>query len=219
MNEFDHKAAEWDKNRMYHERAAAVAEEIRKVIPLSRDWRALEFGPGTGLLSLLLKDQLKEITLIDSSAGMVKVMNEKISAEGVGNLRVLHLDLEHEDPGDEKYDLIYNLMVLHHVSDVEKILGKFRNMLKPGGYLAVADLCSEDGSFHGGGFTGHRGFEPAKLSAMLQERGFADISHRKAYVIDKLMPDGSRKQFEVFLMTATLANQAAGREGRQYFKH
>jgi len=210
MNEFDHKAAEWDKNRMYHERAEAVAGEIRKVIPLSREWRALEFGPGTGLLSLLLKDQLKEITLIDSSAGMVKVMNEKIAVEGVGNLRVLHLDLEHEDPGDEKYDLIYNLMVLHHVSDVEKIIGKFHNMLSPGGYLAVADLCSEDGSFHGGGFTGHRGFEPDRLSAMLEERGFEDISHRKVYVIDRVMADGSKKQFEVFLMTASLPGQESG---------
>ncbi len=208
MNEFDHKAAEWDKNRMYHERAAAVAGEIRKVIPLNREWRALEFGPGTGLLSLLLKDQLKEITLIDSSAGMVKVLNEKIAAEGVENLRVLHLDLEQEDPGDEKYDLIYNLMVLHHVSDVEKIFRKFRDMLNPGGYLAVADLCSEDGSFHGLGFTGHRGFEPDKLSAMLEERGFEDISHRKAYVIDKVMADGSKKQFEVFLMTASLPAKA-----------
>ncbi len=208
MNEFDHKAAEWDKNRMYHERAAAVAGEIKKVIPLSREWRALEFGPGTGLLSLLLKDQLKEITLIDSSTGMVKVMNEKIAAEGAKNLRVLHLDLEHEDPGDEKYDLIYNLMVLHHVTDVEKIIGKFCDMLNPGGYLAVADLCSEDGSFHGGGFTGHRGFEPAKLSAMLEERGFEEISHRKVYVIDRVMADGSRKQFEVFLMTASLPGPA-----------
>ncbi|MDF1560136.1 MAG: class I SAM-dependent methyltransferase [Bacteroidales bacterium] len=210
MNEFDHKAAEWDKNRMFHERAAAVAGEIRKIIPLSREWRALEFGPGTGFLSLLLKDQLKEITLIDSSAGMVKVLNEKIAAEGAKNLMVLHLDLEHEDPGDEKYDLIYNLMVLHHVSDVEKIIGKFRDMLNPGGYLAVADLCSEDGSFHGGGFTGHRGFSPETLAAMLEDRGFAGISHKTAYVIDKVMADGSRKQFEVFLMTASLPKPKAG---------
>jgi 2-polyprenyl-3-methyl-5-hydroxy-6-metoxy-1,4-benzoquinol methylase len=209
MNEFDHKATEWDKNRMYHERAAAVAEEIRKVIPLNREWRALEFGPGTGLLSLLLKDRLKEITLIDSSAGMVGVLNEKIAAEGLQNLRVLHLDLEHEEPGDEKYDLIYNLMVLHHVSDVQKVIGKFRDMLNPGGYLAVADLCSEDGSFHGGGFTGHRGFNPAELSAMLEKTGFEDISHRKAYVIDKVMADGSKKQFEVFLMTASLPGKEA----------
>ena len=189
---------------MYHERAAAVAEEIGKAIPLNREWRALEFGPGTGLLSLLLKDRVKEITLIDSSTGMVRVLNEKIAEEGIENLRVLHLDLEHEYPGDEKSDLIYNLMVLHHVSDVGKIIGKFRDMLNPGGYLAVADLCSEDGSFHGVGFSGHRGFEPARLAAVLEEGGFADISHRKAYVIDKEMADGSRKQFEVFLMTASL---------------
>lgn len=214
MNEFDNKAAEWDKNRMYHKRAAAVAGEIRKMIPLSREMRALEFGPGTGLLSLMLKDQLKEIILIDSSAGMVKVLNEKIEAEAVQNLRVLHLDLEHEDLSDGKFDLIYNLMVLHHVSDVEKIIGKFREMLKPGGYLAVADLYSEDGSFHGGGFSGHRGFDPEKLATMLEERGFAGITHRTAYVIDKVMPDGTTKQFGVFLMTASLPGPETATDGR-----
>lgn len=204
MNEFDVKAAEWDNNRMYHERAAAVASEISKMIPLNREMRALEFGPGTGLLSFLLMDQLKEITLIDSSAGMVKVINEKIAAEDMQNLRVLNLDLEHEDLTDGKYDLIYNLMVLHHVGDVEKIIGKFRDMLKPGGYLAIADLYSEDGSFHGDGFSGHRGFDTVTLSALLEKNGFAGIAHQTVYVIEKVMPDGTWKQFEVFLMTASL---------------
>ena len=36
MNEFDIKAAEWDKNMMHRERAETVAGEIMKQIPLNR---------------------------------------------------------------------------------------------------------------------------------------------------------------------------------------
>ncbi len=38
MNEFDIKAAEWDKNPMHWERSEAIVEEIRKTIPLNRQY-------------------------------------------------------------------------------------------------------------------------------------------------------------------------------------
>ena len=60
-------------------------------------------------------------------------------------------------------------MVLHHVNDIEKIIGKFYRLLNPGGYLAIADLYEEDGSFHGDGFTGHKGFNMDSLSGILRK--------------------------------------------------
>jgi len=150
------------------------------------------------------RDQLKEITLVDNSAGMVKVLREKLDAVDAENMRVLEIDLEHDDYTDGRVDLIYTLMVLHHVNDVETIIRKFSEMLNPGGHLAIADLYTEDGSFHGEGFTGHRGFDTATLSALLEKYGFSNVSHQKVYVIDKITADNSRKQFEVFLLTATL---------------
>jgi len=204
MNEFDIKAAEWDKSNMHLDRARTVASEIMKQIPLTAGMKAMEFGAGTGLLSFLLRDQLKEITLVDNSAGMVKVLREKLDAVDAENMRVLEIDLEHDDYTDGRVDLIYTLMVLHHVNDVETIIRKFSEMLNPGGHLAIADLYTEDGSFHGEGFTGHRGFDTATLSALLEKYGFSNVSHQKVYVIDKITADNSRKQFEVFLLTATL---------------
>jgi tRNA (cmo5U34)-methyltransferase len=203
MNEFDIKAAEWDKSGMHRERAAAIAGEIIKEIPLTRDMTALEFGAGTGLLSFMLKDHLKEITLIDNSEGMVKVLNEKLNAEKTDNLKVVKADLEHEDYAAGTFDLIYTLMVLHHVGDVESIIDKFHGLLRPGGHLAIADLYSEDGSFHGDGFHGHKGFDPGLLSALLEKCGFTGLSHRKVYTIDKVISENGRKNFDLFLMTAT----------------
>jgi len=202
MNEFDIKALEWDKNDMHRERARAVAREILEEIPLNREMSALEFGAGTGLLSFMLKDHVREITLIDNSEGMVKVLNEKVKAEKADRLKVVKADLEHEDLSPGSFDLIYTLMVLHHVGDLENIIRKFHALLNPGGYLAIADLYSEDGSFHGEGFHGHPGFDPVSLSALLENNGFSGINHRKVYVIDKKISENSSKKFDIFLMTA-----------------
>jgi len=203
MNEFDIKASEWDKNDMHRERAAAIAGEIIRQIPLNMEMTALEFGAGTGLLSFMLKDHLKDITLIDNSEGMVKVLNEKLTAAKAYNLKVVKADLEHEEYAAGGFDLIYTLMVLHHVMDLETIIKKFHDLLKPGGHLAIADLYSEDGSFHGEGFHGHPGFDPGLLSALLEKYGFTGLNHRKVYVIDKVISENKRKTFDVFLMTAT----------------
>ncbi|MDZ7634001.1 MAG: class I SAM-dependent methyltransferase [Bacteroidales bacterium] len=202
MNEFDIKAEGWDKSNMHRERAAAIAAEIISQIPLKREMNALEFGAGTGLLSFMLKDNLKEITLIDNSEGMVKVLNEKLIAAKADNLKVVKADLEHEDLALGSFDLIYTLMVLHHVGDLETIISKFHDLLNPGAFLAIADLYTEDGSFHGEGFGGHRGFDPGTLSALLQRHGFTGINYRKVYVIDKEVSEDSRKKFDVFLLTA-----------------
>jgi 2-polyprenyl-3-methyl-5-hydroxy-6-metoxy-1,4-benzoquinol methylase len=204
MNEFDVKAAAWDQNPMHRDRSETIANDIKMIIPLNREMTALEYGAGTGITSFLLKDHLKMITLMDNSAEMVKVMNEKIISSEVNNMIPLNFDLEHNDYRNGKFDLILTQMVLHHVSDYEAIIMKFHNLLNPGGYLAIADLYPEDGSFHGEGFDGHKGFDPEKLSSTLREIGFSDIAVKKCYVIDKNISETEKKQFDVFLLTASL---------------
>ena len=163
---------------------------------------ALEFGAGTGVTSFILKDSLKEITLMDNSSEMVKVMNNKIKISKVKNLKTLNFNLEKAELKDKKFDFIFNQMVLHHITDIENIITKFYNLLNPGGFLAIADLYIEDGSFHGEGFTGHNGFDPAELSSLLLKSGFENISHRKCFVINKKISDTETKQFNVFLIIA-----------------
>jgi tRNA (cmo5U34)-methyltransferase len=204
MNEFDIKAAEWDKNPMHWDRSEAIANEILKLIPLSGEMTALEYGAGTGITSFLLRDHVKEITLMDNSTEMVRVMNEKIKTSGVKNLKVLNFDLEQSDYEYGKFDLIFSQMVLHHVADIDSIINRFRILLNPGGYLAIADLYEEDGSFHGEGFTGHRGFNIEKLSGIIRKHKFENILHRTCFTIDRKISDTESKQFKVFILIANL---------------
>lgn len=202
MNEFDLKAAGWDENPVHIARAAAIVGAMLDKIPVADTMTALEFGAGTGIASFLLRDRFRKIVMIDSSVEMVKIMKEKIRKNKAGNLKAIFFDLEKEPWKGRKYDLVMAQMVLHHITDIEAIIGKFHNMITPGGYLAVADLYPEDGSFHGEGFTGHRGFDTGWLSDLLERKGFRDISAGKCFEIKKQFTDIESKQFDVFLITA-----------------
>jgi tRNA (cmo5U34)-methyltransferase len=202
MNEFDIKAAGWDENPMHWDRSVAITDQIKKIIPLRKDMTALEFGAGTGIASFILKDYLKEITLMDNSEEMLKVTIEKIKASKSVNLRTLNINLEKVEFTDIRFDLVFTQMVLHHIIDIEDIITKFYRLLKPGGFLTIADLYPEDGSFHGEEFTGHKGFDPAKLTQQLLKAGFLNISHRKCYVIDRKISDTETLHFDVFLLIA-----------------
>jgi len=202
MNEFDSKASEWDKNPMHRDRSEAIANEIKKLVPLKKEMTALEFGAGTGITSFLLKDYLKEITLIDNSQEMVKVINEKIKSSKVKNLKTLNFNLETDEYKEGKFDLIFTQMVLHHVNDIEKIINIFYRLLNSNGHLVIADLYEEDGSFHGEGFTGHKGFNMDSLSVILLKNRFSEISHKTCFVIDRKISETESKQFDVFIMTA-----------------
>ena len=94
MTNFDERARDWDSDPKKVERARAVAEAIRKALPLSANMTALEYGCGTGLLSFALQEDLGEITLADTSQGMLDVLSEKIAASGVTNMHPVRLDLD-----------------------------------------------------------------------------------------------------------------------------
>jgi len=205
VNEFDIKASGWDQNPMHWDRSLAVASQIRELIPLTKQMTALEFGAGTGITGFLLKDYLKEITLMDTSLEMLRVINGKIESAGADNLNTLYFDLEKADLKETTFDLIFNQMVLHHINNTENIIYKFYNMLNPGGFLAIADLFPEDGSFHGKDFTGHKGFDPEELSKLLIKAGFTNISYRKCFVIEKKISDSESKHFDLFLILSQRA--------------
>lgn len=198
---FDSKARQWDDNPVFQERGLKIAEAIRKAVPLRRDMSVLDYGCGTGLLSFPLKNELGEILLADSSSGMLEVVAEKIAAQGATHMTPLKLDLLIDPPPTQHFDLIVTAMTMHHVPDTDHILRVFLDLLKPGGYLCIADLEQEDGSFHGPEVDVHHGFDQGELSRRAAQAGFADIQFQTVFTITKERETGTR-DYPVFLMTA-----------------
>jgi ubiquinone/menaquinone biosynthesis C-methylase UbiE len=172
---FDARAATWDEDPGKRKRAAAVADAIRRQVELSANMSAMEYGAGTGLLSFELADELGSILLTDSSSGMLDVARSKVAASGPSRMAVRPLDLTRDPLPAERFDIVYSMMTLHHVPDTGDLLGKLYTLLNDGGYLCVADLDAEDGSFHGPEVDVHHGFDRGALGAALCDAGFNHV--------------------------------------------
>lgn len=202
VNEFDAKARTWDLDPVRVKRAEVVAEAIRLELPMPRVGSALEFGCGTGLVSFSMQPYCDRIVMADSSKEMLDVLAEKIRAAGVTNMVPVELDLTRSGATEEKFDIIYTLLTLHHVAETEALIGVFRTMLKDGGVLYIADLDKEDGSFHGEGFNGHNGFEREALVKQAEHAGFTSVSIKTVTQLERVVAGGEKKTFPLFLLTA-----------------
>jgi 2-polyprenyl-3-methyl-5-hydroxy-6-metoxy-1,4-benzoquinol methylase len=105
-----------------------------------------------------------------------------------------------ESPLEERFDAVVSAMALHHVEDTEALAACFAEHLKPGGLLALADLDSEDGSFHSPGTEGvfHHGFDRVELKSTLEAAGFEDVQFITALEFEK----EGKGPFTVFLVNA-----------------
>jgi len=203
MERFDTKAKEWDNNPDKLKRAKAFAIEIIDYIKPDKTKNVLEFGCGTGLLSFELKDAFQTITLVDTSKGMIEVLKEKITDQEITNFKPLMIDLLQEHSNILDIDVIFTLMTLHHIIDLDKAFRTFHNILNNNGYLCIADLVEEDGSFHAPelNFDGHKGFSKKELSAKLADYGFKMEYYSIPHTIEKQQAN-SLKKYPLFLMIA-----------------
>ena len=202
MNNFDISAKTWDENPVHMDRSIGIAAKMQEMIPVHNGMKALEYGAGTGILSFLLRDKLGTIVMMDNSAGMVEVMKEKVAFQKTENFVPLCYNLENKRYNDY-FDLIFNQMVLHHVADVPSLFEKFYQMILLDGFLAIADLYTEDGTFHGSGFDGHNGFDPEKLKVLLLEVGFKSVDYEECYATNRKNEEGYNKSFPIFLLVAS----------------
>lgn len=203
MSRFDDEAKEWDTPES-QERAENIADAISKQVPLSKKMSSFEYGCGTGQLSFELREKIGPITLADNSTGMLEVLQEKIRKRAAKDMKPVKLDLTSDPLPNQKFDLVYTMMTLHHIPDTQRILSQFYELLNPGGYLCVADLDKEDGSFHGHDVDDvHKGFDRKQLENLVEKQGFTNIHFTTAYRMEKeINGKGGTKRFPIFLMVA-----------------
>ena len=201
-NRFDKAASSWDEVPERVEMAKHFATAIEDIVPLDLKMRVMDFGCGTGNVAIRLAPFVGMITAVDSSAGMVDVLEKKLAESNTKNIKPLLIELNKDSFREASFDLIYSCMTFHQIEDIECVLHTFDKMLKPSGYLALIDLEKEDGSFHDDK-TGvvHFGFDPELLSRTLEEIGFSDIYSRTAYTRVKTLPSGICQEYPIFMIT------------------
>ena len=201
--DFSKEAATWDDKPGRVKVAHAIAEAIIGAVPITPDMTALDFGCGTGLLTLRLQPLVRSIVGVDSSPGMLSVLEQKVSQQRLTNVCWQCIDFEEGSMPQGRFTLITSAMTLHHVREVEPLLAWFFQALAPGGLLCLADLDLEDGLFHEDN-TGvfHFGLDRAWLEQQLTVAGFTGVQAMTATEIEKPAADGVLRRFPVFLLHA-----------------
>lgn len=202
---FDEKAKMWDSDPNKIERAEIAAKTLIESIAkhTNSDFSvnsALEFGAGTGRLSLSLSDKFSQITLCDTSTGMLEIAKQNIANQAADNINIkLLLPDSYDYPNQfagQKFDLIYSMLAVHHTVDLDEFFKNISQLQDSNGLLAIIDLESEDGSFHNNNpeFDGHYGFDREQLRQILKSNNYTEIEYKVILSIEK-----SDKTYPVFM--------------------
>lgn len=173
---FDGIAKKYDTEKQI-ELAKIIEAEVLKKLQASKNKTLLDYGSGTGLVSLGLSDYVKELFLVDSSKEMTAIATQKISDKQLENTQAICQDLLVEELG-VKVDIILVSLVLLHIPNTELILTKLYNQLNPDGKLIIVDFDFNEKITDS---RVHNGFKESFLKGKLLETGFKDVSSRVFY--------------------------------------
>lgn len=200
---FDQAAAQWEANPGRVALAKGVVAAIRNAVPLRSDMEVMDFGAGTGLVTLGVLPYVARVTAADASPEMLRVLDGKRRELAIDNVQTLLCDIATTPLPQAAFDVIVSSMVLHHLADVPQVFKRLRSCLRPGGWIAVADLDTEDGSFHSdptGVF--HHGFDRADVVRWLEGAGFTSATAGEAYRMVRATPDAAPRTYPIFLAVA-----------------
>jgi len=194
MSRFDDLAQEWDLNPNRVKSALKTTRKIKELLDI-KDKDILDFGAGTGLVAFDLFEDAKSVTAMDNSQGMLAEIERKSDKAGITNIKTLLLDADDEKLPKNSYDLIVTAMTLHHIKNPQEFIRDMKDALKSGGYVAISDLESEDGSFHsmGNDDVEHFGFDKETIAEYFKEVGLEVFYLETNEVIKK------HREFPIFL--------------------
>lgn len=199
--DFDKDAITWDENPARVKMAESVFKSITGSIKFSKNMDVLDFGCGTGLLSLLILPLVNSVTCADSSSGMLEVLKSKISTRNLTGAKTLYINADNGDKLPGIYDVVTSSMTMHHIKALTPLLKQFYESIKSGGYLSIADLDTDNGKFHDsneGVF--HEGFNRDVMKMLFRNAGFSEIVDYTATELSKPDKNGIINNFSVFLI-------------------
>lgn len=197
---FDKLAKEWDSKPQRVESAMTFVDKIISCINKDiKNFDILDYGCGSGLVSFGFANKVNSIDGLDNSVEMVKVYNDKADKINLTNIRSSLHDINKDDLPLDRYDLIATNMTMHHIKDIKMFVNKLTSSLKKGGEIFIADLLTEDGTFHSDN-TGveHFGFNIDELIEIFKESALKNINCEILTTIEK-----PEKKYDIFIIRGT----------------
>jgi 2-polyprenyl-3-methyl-5-hydroxy-6-metoxy-1,4-benzoquinol methylase/copper chaperone CopZ len=193
------KAKEWD-TPMKVKMAEKFVYEMHQNIKFSKELKVLDFGCGTGLVGLLIAPLVKNVVLMDTSTSMIEVLKSKLENVKAENVKVINSEIFAYTQKD--IDIVFSLMAMHHIENLNETIDHITKVLKPGGILVIGDLKEEDGTFHPEESVAHNGFNISQLSDIIEG---SDMEVTKANVYNTITKND--KEYEQFILIAQKSNE------------
>ncbi len=86
-------AAFWDKRSQTYERnisQSTYTDELIKRMKLSPGYSVLDVGGGSGLMAVPIAKQVRRVTVLDISNGMLNLLKSKTEAIGISNIDIIN---------------------------------------------------------------------------------------------------------------------------------
>ncbi len=144
---WDNASENYDKTEARFEYIHSKTRENTKKYLKDSDI-VLDYGCGTGTTSCEIANQVKEIHAIDISSKMIEIAKKKAVTSKVENVNFVQTDIFDERYKKESFDVILALNMLHTVPDIQSVMQRIHELLKPEGLLiSVTPSFREKTSF------------------------------------------------------------------------
>ncbi|OZJ03551.1 hypothetical protein BZG36_04181 [Bifiguratus adelaidae] len=212
-NRFDDMAESWDDRPDVRETTHHAYEAILKSgYPFDPNATSvMEFGCGTGMLSMKLAPHIKSVLGVDASEGMIKVFSRKIAnlpttaPELVSKFPYKPQSIFLERPGQLAglggtdgsglFDIIVTHLAYHHIEDLQSMTDLLVQYLRPHGRLLISDFEQTFTSkyFHPSSHwhdVEHHGIDKNALHTILTRAGLFNVSVETAFTLQKPTESG-----------------------------
>ncbi|HVP89888.1 MAG TPA: class I SAM-dependent methyltransferase, partial [Terriglobales bacterium] len=116
--DFDKSAKDWERDAARLKMTGALADAVISRLTWGPDLVAMDYGAGTGLVTLRIQPLVGRVLAVDTSPGMLAVLEEKVAEAGLANVAVRLWDIEKDPLPEDRFDLIVSTMTFHHLRDI-----------------------------------------------------------------------------------------------------
>lgn len=170
-----------------------IKEALIKLASVSAQHKVLDFGCGTGTLTIMTKQAVRGVDIVGID------IDRQILKKAIRRVREKELDIKlieydgNKLPFDtNQFDKIISSLVFHHLdtSEKQKVLSEIYRTLSPKGELYIADFGRSDSLVQRFLFNSIRildGFQPTKANAegslplLISKAGFKYVSINKRF--------------------------------------
>ena len=140
----------WDKqakdfaDHEHHTQLSENKDFITILKYLNINDTVLDYGCATGIISNAIADKVKEIHAIDISSKMIEIAKIKAGERNIENIHYAHATIYDERYKKETFNVILAFRILHMLEDIQAVLHRINELLKPGGTFISVSACMGD---------------------------------------------------------------------------